>query len=86
MSYSGFDLLCKRFAVPLFDDAKSRALVRIAERQCDDLARKLLRLTGRYAAGFEDPCYPLPDHAHARLIEGARKIGETPPFRDDQAI
>jgi hypothetical protein len=79
-------LPCKRFAVPLFDDAKNRALVRIAERHCDDLARKLLRLIGRHAAGFENLSYPLPDHAHARLIEGARKIGETPPFRDDQAI
>ena len=41
MRYSGFDLLRKRLLVALFSNAKCRALVRIAERQCDDLARSL---------------------------------------------
>ena len=41
MRYGGFDLLRKRLIVALFSDAKGRALVRMAERQCDDLARNL---------------------------------------------
>ena len=86
MRYSSFDLLSKRFAVSIFNDAKNRALVPITQRQCHDLGRNLPRLVGRHSAGFEQLCDPSPDNAHARLIEDARKVGEAPAFGNDQAV
>ena len=83
---NSFDLLCKRLAVPLLNYAKNRALVHIAERQCDDLGANQPRLIGRDAAGFEYIGDPLPDHEHARLIEDASKTRKTPALRNNQAI
>ncbi len=53
MRYGSFDLLRKRLAVSLFNDAENGSLIPIAQRQCHDLGRHLRRLTGRYSAGFE---------------------------------
>ena len=51
--HGSVDLPRKRLAVPLFSDAKNRALIRIAERQRHKLARNLPRLIGGHAARFK---------------------------------
>jgi nucleotidyltransferase AbiEii toxin of type IV toxin-antitoxin system len=69
MCYSSFDLLRKRLIVRLINNAKSRTLVSITQRQCHDFAHDLRRLIGRHSLGPEQFCYPPPDYTHSGLIE-----------------
>jgi hypothetical protein len=62
MFYCSVDLPCKRIAVRPFNDAKHRALVRIAQRQCDDFGRDLPRPIGRHSGRFEQFCYSQPNN------------------------
>jgi len=78
MRYGSFDLLRKRLAVSLFNDAENGALIRIPQRQCHDLCRNLPRFAGRNSAGFEQGGYPSADDAHAGLIKDASEVRETP--------
>ncbi len=86
IGHGDFGLLGKRLCVPIVNDAKHCALIRITQGQRDALGGSSPRLIGGDVGGFEQACYSLPNNAHAGLLEDASNIGETPAVRNDQAI
>jgi hypothetical protein len=86
MRCGDFDLPRKRHVVARLSNAKHRALVDVTQCQRDDLAAQCFRLIGRHASEFKYCFYPLPNHAHTGVLEGARKVRKAPAVCDDQTI